>query len=47
MDLFVILSEKFQYDVLIDLDMIKMFKLSQDENLKITQTLIDSKWTKI
>lgn len=36
-DLVVIDEENFDHDVLIGLDMIKKFKLIQDENLKITQ----------
>lgn len=37
MNVVVIDKENFQYDVLIGLDMIKEFKLSQDENLEISQ----------
>lgn len=37
MNVVVIDKENFQYDVLIGLDMIKEFKLIQDENLEISQ----------
>lgn len=40
-DLLVIDEENFDYDVLIGLDMIKKFKLSQDENLNIAQKIRD------
>lgn len=36
-DVYIIDKENFEYDFLIGLDMIKKFKLIQDENLKITQ----------
>lgn len=40
-DLVVIDEENFDHDVLIGLDMIKKFKLIQDEKLKITQRTAD------
>lgn len=36
-DVYIIDKENFKYDFLIGLDIIKKFKLIQDENLKITQ----------
>lgn len=36
-DVYIIDGEEFKYDFLIGLDIIKQFKLVQDENLKITQ----------
>ena len=38
-DLFVIDRENFDHDILIGLDMIKKFKLNQDENLNITHKI--------
>ena len=43
-DLFVIDRENFDHDILIGLDMIKKFKLNQDENLNITQKINSEKF---
>lgn len=39
-DVFVVNNENFNYDFLIGLDCIKIFKLSQNERLEITQTIL-------
>lgn len=36
-EVYIVNGENFKYDFLIRLDMIKKFKLSQNENLEITQ----------
>lgn len=41
-DLFVIDGKNFKYDILIGLNMIKTFRLHQDEHLKITQKTIET-----
>lgn len=41
-NVFVINEKNFNYDFLIGLDLIKSFKLKQDEELKITQSLADT-----
>lgn len=38
-DVFVIKNNNFSYDLLLDLDAIKLFKLLQDENLNIFQKI--------